>query len=161
MQYAERAARRGSPVVALSNGRDSLALCVERRRASALEDDFAVSLEKVGEVQEGAYLGFAGLAADGRRLLDRTRLFAENYRLKHAAMPGVRDMAMFVGGELCDEEGGREGGMGRGRDGGLTNVFANLYASSFNNRFAAPQHFCPRPPSLRRVVRIGGHDQEQ
>lgn len=94
----------------MSNGRDALALCIERRRASALEDDFVVSLEKVGEIQEGAYLGFAGLAADGRRLLDRTRLFAENYRLKHAEMPGVRDMALFVGGEWFDEkEGGQEG----------------------------------------------------
>ncbi|KAM3575776.1 hypothetical protein VYU27_002264 [Nannochloropsis oceanica] len=97
VQYAERAARRGSPVVALSNGRDALALCVERRRASALEDDFMISQEKVGEIQEGAYLGFAGLAADGRRLLDRTRLFAENYRLKHAELPVVKDMALFVG----------------------------------------------------------------
>ncbi len=94
---------------------------MERRRASALEDDFAISLEKVGEVQEGAYLGFAGLAADGRRLLDRTRLFAENYRLKYAELPGVRDMALFVGGTQCDEEGGRaiageKEGFGKGFD---------------------------------------------
>lgn len=53
-------------------------------------------MEKVGEVQEGAFLGFAGLAADGRKLLDRTRLFAENYRLRHAELPEVKELALFV-----------------------------------------------------------------
>lgn len=112
VQYAERAAQRGSPVLALSNCRDALALCCERRRVSRLED-FA-ALEKLGEVQPPpvpvtgdqkggagacAYLGFAGLAADGRRLLDRTRLFAENYRLRHGEDPGVRALALFIAGE--------------------------------------------------------------
>ncbi len=82
-------------MVALTNGKDALVLCVERRRASALED-LVVSLEKIGELQTGAFLGFAGLAADGRRLLDRTRLFAENYRLRTAEPPGVRELAQFV-----------------------------------------------------------------
>jgi 20S proteasome alpha/beta subunit len=110
VQYAERAAQRGSPVLALSNGRDALALCCERRRASRLEDFTAV--EKLGEVQppapasassrcRAAYLGFAGVAADGRRLLDKARLFAENYRLRHGEDPAVRDMALFVAGGWC------------------------------------------------------------
>lgn len=109
-------------MLALSNGRDALALCCARRRASRLED-FA-ALEKLGEVQPPplsgargcnggggggsccAYLGFAGLAADGRRLLDKTRLFAENHRLRHGEDPGVRELALFIAGE--------EGAMGRG-----------------------------------------------
>ena len=110
VQYAERAAKRGSPVLALSNGRDALALCCERRRVSRLEDSAA--LEKLGEVQPpssappaappggggASYLGFAGLAADGRRLLDKTRLFAERYRLRHGEAPGVRELALFIAG---------------------------------------------------------------
>lgn len=96
-------------MLALSNGRDAVALCCERRRASRLED-FA-ALEKLGEVQpppqEGAggpaprccaYLGFAGLAADGRRLLDRARLFSENYRLRHGEDAGVQELALFIAG---------------------------------------------------------------
>lgn len=104
VQYAERAAQRGSPVLALSNGRDALALCCERRRASRLED-FA-ALEKLGVVQAPgvgsglgcAFLGFAGLAADGRRLLDKTRLFAENHRLRNGEDPGVKELAFFIAG---------------------------------------------------------------
>lgn len=84
-------------MVAVSNSQDALALCVERRRASALEEP-GIAWEKVGEIQQGTYMGFAGLAADGRRLLDRTRLFAENYRLKYAELPGVKDIAYFIGG---------------------------------------------------------------
>ena len=113
VQYAERAAKRGSPVVALTNGRDAVAICAERRRRSRLED--FVSVEKLAQVQgQGrgsvaltsnsngggvCYLGVAGLAADGRRLLDKTRLFAENYRLRHAEDPAVKELAHFIAGE--------------------------------------------------------------
>ncbi|EWM29805.1 proteasome subunit alpha [Nannochloropsis gaditana] len=54
VQYAELAARRGNPVVAVSNNQDALALCVERRRASALEEP-GIAWEKVGEIQQAAW----------------------------------------------------------------------------------------------------------
>lgn len=49
VQYAEKAAKRGAPVVAVSNGRDTAVLCVERPRVSILED--LVTSEKISAVQ--------------------------------------------------------------------------------------------------------------
>lgn len=112
-------------MVALSNGKDGLALCVERRRISPLQD--FLPLEKIGEIihvhhhhhqllhhdleekdrdkvketsspEVAVYMGFTGLAADGRRVLDKTRLYVENYRLKHAETPSMEEVAHFIAG---------------------------------------------------------------
>ena len=108
--------------MALSNGKDGLALCVERRRISPLQD--FLPLEKIGEIihvhhhqlhddleeedrergtetsspEVAVYMGFAGLAADGRRVLDKTRLYVENYRLKHAETASMEEVAHFIAG---------------------------------------------------------------
>jgi hypothetical protein len=48
VQYAEKAAQRGQPAVGLSNGKDAAVLCVERARASMLQD--LVTSEKISAV---------------------------------------------------------------------------------------------------------------
>jgi 20S proteasome subunit alpha 4 len=104
VQYAEKAAQKGAPAVALSNQRDSVVLCVERRRSSPLEH-FSTS-EKISEVQDNVFITFAGLAADGRRLVDKTRVFAETHRFRLSEPASVRDIAVHIAGEparVCAE----------------------------------------------------------
>jgi 20S proteasome alpha/beta subunit len=97
VQYADKAAARGSPVVALSNGRDWCAIVAERRRASPLED--FVTTEKVCITQDGLFVAFAGLAADGRLLIDKARVFCENFRLTNAEAVTARSLAEYIAGQ--------------------------------------------------------------
>lgn len=51
-------------------------------------------------------MGFAGLGADGKALIDKTRLYAENFRLQYTENPLLRDLATSIAGKSGEEGGG-------------------------------------------------------
>eukprot|EP00903_Cladosiphon_okamuranus_P013017 g12145.t1 len=153
--YADEAVKRGSLAVAASNGRDSIAMCLERpatisfdtspsasattststtRKSEQQPDDDACVGEhggkgrrrkrrhhgdggvrdpgvgvgivdransqdlKLCEIDEGVYLAFAGISADGRVLASKIRLECQSYHYSMGAAPSVGYIARYIGG---------------------------------------------------------------
>ncbi|CBN79780.1 20S proteasome subunit [Ectocarpus siliculosus] len=161
VSYAEEAVKQGSLGVAACNGRDAIAMCLERPAAdgditdpdatpsrasettvatSAITDagagaagdtaragddhvysrrrnrrkhheggvrDPGVGVgivdsannqdRKLCEIDEGVYLAFAGISADGRVLASKIRLECQSYRYSMGAAPSVGYIARYVG----------------------------------------------------------------
>lgn len=51
-----------------------------------------------GKIDEGVYLAFAGISADGRVLASKIRLECQSYRYSMGAAPNVGYIARYVGG---------------------------------------------------------------
>jgi hypothetical protein len=48
--------------------------------------------------QDNVWMAVAGLSADGRRLLDRSRLFSENHYYQTADHTTIHDIALHIAG---------------------------------------------------------------
>ncbi len=80
VEYAFEAVRRGWTTIA-ARGKGGVVLAVEKRKVTPLLD--LLSIEKIFKIDDHIGMTFAGLAADGRILIDYARLLAIQHKLTY------------------------------------------------------------------------------
>jgi len=93
VEYAMKAVERGSSVVGIRCP-EAVILGVEKRTAPKLQNPR--TLRKLVQIDEHVVLGFAGLNADARVLVDRARVECQSYRLTFEDKPPVESIARSI-----------------------------------------------------------------
>jgi 20S proteasome subunit alpha 4 len=93
VEYAQEAVKKGSSVIAIK-GKDCVVLGVEKKSMETLQDERTV--RKIFNIDEHVMLGFAGLTADARVLIDAARVECQNHRLNLEDPVTVGYIARFI-----------------------------------------------------------------
>lgn len=109
VEYANEAVKLGSSAIAILS-KEGVIFAVEKRLSSPLL--IASSVEKVYAIDEHIGVVMAGLAADGRTMVDHMRIAAQNHRFSfgeaigvHAVTESVCDLALSFGEGKKKKEG--------------------------------------------------------
>lgn len=86
VDYAREAVSRGSPTVGVTTAEGVVFAAASNRRSPLVESG---SIEKLHDVDGHIGIATAGHVADGRRLLDYGREYAQHERLRYGEPPGV------------------------------------------------------------------------
>ncbi|KAL9060959.1 MAG: hypothetical protein Q9162_000403 [Coniocarpon cinnabarinum] len=96
VEYALEAVKRGTCAVAVK-GKDIVALGCEKRSALKLQDT-RITPSKICLVDEHVCLGFAGLNADARILVDKARVEAQSHRLTVEDPVSIEYITKYIAG---------------------------------------------------------------